>query len=73
MTCIIINKSRVVFMNFNFPAVFRFIIINTMIKIFYKSYDNLIYIKRNTMHKRKSIRILYVVHLFKCRGRKYTE
>lgn len=41
-----------------------------IIKNFYKSYDNLIYIKRNTMHKRKSIRILYVVHLFKYRGRK---
>lgn len=46
---------------------------DTMIRIFYKSYDNLIYIKKNTMHKRKSIRILYVVHLFKGRGRKYTE
>lgn len=48
-----------------------------MAKNFYKSYDNLIYIKarqgkasRNTMHKRESIRILYVVHLFYGRGRK---
>ena len=41
-----------------------------IIKNFYKSYDNLIYIKWNTMHKRESIRILYVVHLFCGRGRK---
>lgn len=41
-----------------------------MAKNFYKSYNNLIYIKRNTMHKRESIRILYVVHLFCGRGRK---
>lgn len=46
---------------------------DTMIKIFYKSYDNLIYIKRNTMHKRKGIRISNVVHLFLHRGRKHTE
>lgn len=41
-----------------------------MAKDFLKCYNNLIYIKWNTMHKRKSIRILYVVHLFKYRGRK---
>ncbi len=44
-----------------------------IIKNFYKSYDNLIYIKRNTMHKRKGIRISNVVHLFLNRGRKHTE
>ena len=41
-----------------------------ILNIFTKCYDYLIYIKGNTMHKRKSIRILYVVHLFCGRGRK---
>ena len=44
-----------------------------IIKNFYKSYDNLIYIKGNTMHKRESIRIPNVVHLFLHRGWKHTE
>lgn len=44
-----------------------------MAKNFYKRYDNLIYIKRNTMHKRKGIRISNVVHLFLHRGWKHTE
>ena len=44
-----------------------------IIKNFLKCYNNLIYIKRNTMHKRKGIRISNVVHLFLYRGRKHTE
>ena len=44
-----------------------------ILNIFTKCYDYLIYIKGNTMHKRKGIRISYVVHLFLHRGWKHTE
>lgn len=39
----------------------KYYIMDIIIKNFIKVMINLIYIKWNTMHKRKSIRILYVV------------
>ena len=44
-----------------------------ILNIFTKCYDYLTYVKRNTMHKRKGIRISNVVHLFLHRGWKHTE
>lgn len=39
-------------------------------KLFYIMVNILDIYQVNTMRKRKGIRILYVAHLFKCRGRK---
>lgn len=39
-------------------------------KLFYIMLNILDFYQVNTMRKRKGIRILYVAHLFKCRGRK---